>query len=286
MPKTILFLGHTGKMGSALHKALSLDYTVIGRNSGDFDAADFNSTTALVDEHRPELIINTVAFMGLDQCEQQPEKAQHLNTLFPHHLARISAERGITLLHFSTDAVFSGEKQDYYTEEDTPSPLNMYGVTKYGGECLVRSNCDRHYIVRVPLLFGQCDRKNQFVEKMLGLAAAGQNTIRVSADLVSSPSYSCDIAAQIRLLLAHEAPCGTYHLANEGRASLYELMTEIAATLDNGMTVEKASYRDFPFIGRKNSCTPLRSVKTASLRPWREAVQDYCRVLREGEKHG
>lgn len=272
-------MGHTGKLGCALGKVLSPDYLIIAKNSRDFDAATFEQVTKLIDECCPDIIINTVAFLGIDACELEPERAQILNTLFPGFLARLSSERGITLVHFSTDAVFNDEKQDYFTENDTPSPLHLYGVTKYGGECLVRSRCEQHYIFRVPLLFGACDKRTQFVEKMLELLHSGQKNIRVSSDLFSSPTYSYDVAAHVRRMLLDEAPFGTYHLANEGNVSLYELMAEIVATLNIDATVERTSFMEFPFIGRKNKFTPLLSVKTQSLRPWQEAVHDYCRSL-------
>ncbi len=280
MPKTILLLGHTGKLGRALCNSLSSDHLVIGKNSRDFDAANFDQVTELIDECHPDIIINTVALMGIDQCELEPEKAQRINTLLPHYLAKRAFERNVTLVHFSTDAVFNDEKQDCYTENDSPSPLHLYGVTKYGGECLVRSSCERHYIFRVPLLFGKAEKQNQFVEKMLALLDAGQKEIRVSNDLVSSPTYSCDVAEQVKQFLLNEAPFGTYHLANEGKASLHELIAELVVLLKIDATVEKASFLDFPSAGIKNTYTPLKSVKANALRPWREAVQDYCCSLR------
>ena len=285
--KKVLLLGHTGKLGSALSKSLSSDYLVSGKNSSDFDAENFERVTELIYESQPDIIINSVAFMGIDACELQPGKAQLINTLFPGHLAKLAAKLGITLVHFSTDAVFNDEKQDFCTEADIPSPLNMYGVTKYGGECLVRSRCERHYIFRVPLLFGECARKNQFVEKMLGLLYAGQKNIRVSSDLITSPTYSGDVAAHVRQLLLNQAPFGAYHLANEGKATLHELMVEIVAALKIDATVEKASFKDFPFIGIKNTYTPLKSIKTNILRPWQEAVQEYYYSLTgKGEQRG
>ena len=280
MRKKILLLGHTGKMGQALLKTLSPDYLIIGKNSSDFSATDFKQITTLVNEHCPEIIINTVAFMGIDACEMEPEKAMRINTLFPGHLAQLSSRLGSTLVHFSTDAVFNDEKQDYCTENDTPAPLQLYGVTKYGGECLVRGGCQRHYIFRVPLLFGESGRNTQFVEKMLALLLSDKKNIRVSSDIVSSPTYSMDVAGQVGRVLAGKAAFGVYHLANQGKASLYELMAEIVANLEIDAVLEKASFLDFQFVGRKNTFTPLTSVKTESLRPWREAVHDYCRYLK------
>lgn len=285
--KKVLLLGHTGKLGSALCKALSSDYRIIGKNSSDFEAANFEQVTELIYESQPDIIINSVAFMGIDACELHPGKAQLINTLLPGHLAKLAAKLGITLVHFSTDAVFNDEKQDFYNENDAPSPLNLYGITKFGGECLVRGNCENHYIFRVPQLFGKCGTQSQFVEKMLALLQAGQKKISVSSDIYSSPTYSFDVAEHICRMLSDGAPFGTYHLANAGKASLYELMSEVVAELKIDAIVEKASFTDFPSVGRKNICTPLTSLKTKCLRSWQEAVPDYCRSLKqEGLKHG
>lgn len=286
MGKRILLLGHTGKMGCALMRALSADNDLVGLNSSDFDAADFTAVEETIAGVSPQIIINTVAFQGIDRCEREPETAFRINTLFPGHLARICEERQLTLVHFSTDAVFADSHEGWCTEYDIPAPLNMYGVTKYGGDCLVSSGCRSHYICRIPLLFGESRRDGQFVEKMLVSLRSG-GKIRVAADIVSSPSYSSDIAVRIRTLLQDAAGFGTYHLANEGRASLYELMVEIAGRLAPEAMVEKGSYQDFPHVGRKNLCTPLRSARIAGLRPWREAVGEYCRTL-QGEEiaHG
>jgi dTDP-4-dehydrorhamnose reductase len=287
MAQTVLVLGHTGKMGLALMKALAADYNLEGRNSRDFAAADFRESGAIIARLAPDIVINTVAFQGVDRCEAEPETAFRINALFPGHLARSCAERGIIFVHFSSDAVFSDTDRVFCTEESAPAPLNIYGITKYAGDCLVSSNCRQHYLCRIPLLFGESRGESQFVEKMLAQLGKHRAPLRVAADIVSSPSYSLDIAWRLRELLLGGAQYGTYHLANAGMASLHELLTEITANFMPGAVVEQASYRDFPFVGRKNLCTPLGSVRTAALRPWQEAVADYCKTLqREGGGHG
>lgn len=282
MSGTILLLGHTGKMGTALQRALAGDYTVIGRNSRDFDATDQDQVRRMVGECAPDIVVNCVAMLGIDPCEQDPARAFALNGLYPRLLAQLSAERGFTLVHFSTDAVFSDSTGRRCLESDTPSPLNVYGMTKYCGDCFVMNGAPRHYIFRVPVLFGPSSNNTQFVEKMLQRVEQGATLIRVSDDIVSSPTLSLDAAFRVKTLLAEGAEFGLYHLANDGAVSLYRFMREVAARLGLAVTVQPASYRDFPFIGRKNLYTPLGSEKTGLLRPWQDAVQEYCEILRAG----
>jgi dTDP-4-dehydrorhamnose reductase len=281
MVKRILLLGSTGKMGIALKDIFNSGYSLIGKNSRDFDAFNFSQVQALIEKNKPDIVINTVALLGIDPCEKDPEKAFRLNTLYPKFLAELSKEKKFLLVHFSTDAVFNDEKRDFYTESDNPHPLNIYGFTKYGGDCFIQALAQRYYIFRISLLFGETNKNTQFVEKMLERIKEGQRVLRVSDDIFSSPTYSKDVATEIRRIIESDCPFGIYHIANEGKASLCELMQEIIRNLGLSVKVEKASYKDFPHSGRKNTYTPLKSEKISLLRPWKDAVKEYCSNIKE-----
>lgn len=276
MSEKLLLLGSTGKMGVALRKVFKDDYLIIGKNSSDFDALNLQQVRNLIEQTNPDVVINTVAYMGIDPCEKDPEKAFRLNTLYPKFLAELSNEKGFLLVHFSTDAVFNDVKRDFYTEKDCPRPLNIYGLTKYGGDCFIQAIAERYYIFRISNIFGETTKNTQFVEKMLQKIMEGQKVLNITADIIGSPTYSEDIARHIKKVLDELPEFGLYHIANEGKASLYELMNEIIQNLDLDVEVRKASYRDFPFLGIKNTYTPIKSEKIAPLRPWKDAVKDYC----------
>jgi dTDP-4-dehydrorhamnose reductase len=275
--RKILLLGDSGKMGRALRQAGAGADEIICHNSRTFDAADFGQVRAIIEQTRPDLLLNTVAFLGIDPSEKEPEKAMRLNALYPRLLAECSREQDFTLVHFSTDAVFSDAGQDAYVESDGAGPVNIYGLTKFGGDCFVQSLARRYYIFRVSLLFGPTDRQTQFVERMLGRIRAGEKKLRIADDIVCSPTFTPDAAAAALRIVRQQEPYGLYHLVNAGAASLYELMHRIVRELNVDIEVERGSHRDFPAIGRKNTRTPLRSERIAPLRPWEDAVADYCR---------
>jgi len=270
-------------MGLALNEVLKEDYTVIGKNSKDFDAENFDEVRDMIENIKPDIVINTVAFLGIDPCEKDPMKALKLNALYPKLLAELSNKIGFLLVHFSTDAVFNNEKNDLYVESDTPKPLNVYGLTKYGGDCFIQAIAIKYYIFRLSVLFGKSIKNNQFIEKMLQKVEEGNNVIKIADDVVSSPSYSLDIANEIKKILRSSLPFGLYHLINDGKATLFELIFEIVKNLNLNIKVEKASFKDFPYIGIKNLNTPIKSEKIRPLRPWKEAVKDYTQKLNEVE---
>ncbi len=280
MSKRILLLGHTGKMGIALKDVFEEDYDVIGKNSSDFDALNFEQVQNLIEENRPDIVINTVAFLGIDPCEEYPKKALRLNTLYPKLLAELSNKKKFLLIHFSTDAVFNDRKGDFYTERDCPQPLNMYGLTKYGGDCFIQTLSEDYYLFRISILFGETNKNTQFVEKMLQKVKEGQKILRISDDIILSPTYSRDVAREIRRILGASYPFGLYHIANGKKGSLCDLIKEIIENLHLNVKVEKASYRDFPYLGRKNTYTPIKSERVNSLRAWKEAIKEYCEKIK------
>ena len=277
MGNRVLLLGNTGKMGSALEEVFASDYSIIGKNTNDFDACNLAQVEKLIEEIEADIVINSVAFLGIDPCEKEPTKAFMINTLYPKLLAQLSNKMSYLLVHFSTDAVFNDDKGDFYTEEDAAKPLNLYGLTKYGADCLIQSISESYYIFRVPILFGETNKNTQFVEKMLQLLKDARKILKISDDIISSPTYSKDVAKETRRIIEQSLPYGLYHLSNKGKGSLYDLMKKVVEGMALDVEVQKASYRDFPFVGRKNTCTPIQSVKVNSLRPWEEAVEDYCK---------
>jgi len=179
-----------------------------------------------------------------------------------------------------TDAVFNDDKQDFYVESDEPAPVNMYGKTKLQGDRFIEQIARRYYIIRISVQFGEVDKHAQFVEKMIKRIKDGQKTLTIAGDIISSPSYSLDIARRLRVIIEGSEPSGLYHVANEGKASLYDLMTEVVRCLGLQVTIQKGSFKDFPSVGMKNTYTPICSEKIEGLRPWKEAVQEYCQHLK------
>lgn len=277
MTRPVLLFGRTGKMGTALTDVLGRPgVEVVGVNSRDLDVNDFAAVRALVARVAPGVIVNAVARLGIDDCERNPTAAFRVNALFPGLLGELAAAADATLVHFSSEAVFSGDKGDFLTEDDPPDPVNAYGYSKYMGELAVRDSGARHYIFRLPVLFGASARSDQLVERMVARVRSGERHLHLADDIVSSPTYAKDAAAAAWRAVAEGRPFGLYHLANTGKASLFELMGAVFSILQLEVVLERVSYRDFPSLGRKNTVTPLRQTRLPEQRAWQDALAEYC----------
>ncbi len=275
MTSKLLLFGGTGKMGTAVKEALGKAFEIESVGSKDIDVADLDAVAALVADTVPDVVVNAAAYMGVDACETDPGKAFRINALFPRRLAVMGREMGYVVVHFSTDAVFSGGLGRPLSEDDEPDPVNVYGAGKYAGDVLIRDAAPRHYVFRLPVLFGENPKSSQFIEKLIKRARAGERRFQVARDVVNSPSYSLDIASTLSRALKEEWAYGLYHVANEGQASLHELITEVMAGLGLEVTVEPVACKIFPSKGARNTFTPMRSVKIKPLRPWKEALSEY-----------
>lgn len=184
-------------------------------DKGAIDDGDFIGK--LLEESNPSIFINCSEFSLMGDCEFYREKAYAINGFAPGILADICAERDILLIHFSTPAVFSGDKDASYSESDTPQPYNVFGDSKLLGEKKIEQSGCRHLIIRVPDVYG---RKDSFVHAFFRDMKNGKS-IEVIQNHRKNPTYADDVAHVLQMLLNKNAE-GLVHMANPGDCTIYE----------------------------------------------------------------
>ena len=231
----VLVIGKEGQVASSLreradrHPALD----VVFASRPELDLTDHNTISTVVAAERPDVVISAAAFTDVDQAEEKPELARLVNVSGPGMLAEAAHEVGAKIIHLSTDYVFDGTSDRAYLETDEVSPLGIYGLTKYEGECAVSIANPDHLILRTAWIYSPY-RKN-FLKTMLGLAKV-RETISVVDDQTGNPTSSLDIADGIFDILeawARGLSKGLgqiYHLTGTGEASWFEFAQFIFET--------------------------------------------------------
>ncbi|NBT42360.1 MAG: NAD-dependent epimerase/dehydratase family protein, partial [Alphaproteobacteria bacterium] len=120
----ILVTGINGQVGHALMHELA-EHQLIGLTRQDCDLTNLDQIRQVIDNHQPDLIINPAAYTKVDQAEDEPELAFQINRDAPRVMAEKALEYDIPIIHFSTDYVFDGEKEDAYNENDKTNPLGV-----------------------------------------------------------------------------------------------------------------------------------------------------------------
>ena len=276
--KTILVVGGRGMLGTELVSLLRSDpaVSVAAADIGEVDITSAASIDRCIVQTRPDAIINCAAFTNVEACETQEPAAFAVNGLGPELLAKACAQRGIRLVHISTDYVFDGTKQTPYLPADHPNPIGAYGRTKLAGERAVAAFCRNHLIVRTAWLYGASGKN--FVHTILRLAKE-KPELRVVNDQFGSPTFVRDLAALLARLVQCDAT-GVTHATNSGSCSWYEFACEIVRLAGMGTPVRPIPSSEFPTPAKRPAwsvldCSRTEHLAGVKIRHWREALAEF-----------
>lgn len=217
--KTVVITGANGQVGRALQKvypqALALDR----------EQLDITNQKAINEFNwdNVKVIINAAAWTDVDGAENPSNYnlVRAVNVDASRYLATAASQHDLTFVTFSSDYVFDGS-QPIHNEDETFSPLNIYGKTKADGD-LAAATTIKHYIIRTSWVIG--DGRN-FVNIMQDLAARGVKPSVVN-DQIGRLTFTDTLARGIRHLLGTGAPYGTYNLTNEGQPASWADIAKI-----------------------------------------------------------
>jgi len=238
MSLDILLLGKTGQIGFELQRSLAVIGRITAPDRRQCDLSRPESVRAAVRAARPDVVVNAAAWTDVDGAERDGGPAMQVNGEAPGVLAAAAAQAGALLVHYSSDYVFDGAKQDAYAEDDPVAPLNRYGQSKAAGEAAIRAAWPRHLILRAGWVFGL--HGANFMKTVLELARE-RDMLEVVADQYGAPTGAALVADVTAHLLARYGaardaagaprgfPYGTYHVSAGGVTSWYEYARRIVA---------------------------------------------------------
>jgi dTDP-4-dehydrorhamnose reductase len=250
----ILVFGKDGQLGKAFRAVFEANklgelncITYVGRTECDLSNADV--ITALLDELKPNLIINAAAYTAVDKAETEVDLAYAVNAKAPEAMAMYAKRYGATFLHYSTDYVFDGSKKTPYIESDIRNPLGIYGKSKAAGEEAIEetfanlpANSSAQYaIFRTSWVYGD---GGNFIRTILRLAKE-RETLKVIADQYGVPTSATWLAEVSLALVLNEQqqlqsfPSGIYHAVPLGQTTWHALACyAVQAAIDAGAALK------------------------------------------------
>jgi dTDP-4-dehydrorhamnose reductase len=278
----VIVTGAGGLVGRALvSHCSSQGERVIALDHRGLDIADESKVDAAFDGERPDAVINCGAWTDVDGCELDPERAQKINAQGPELLARACRRAGALLITISTDYVFDGEKDGFYTQRDQPNPQSVYAVSKLDGERRAQIAWARTIIVRSGYIFGSGGKN--FLSSIFERARRGERLLAIN-DVFGTPTYAPDLARQLHRLAQLDLP-GTYHVVNAGEGCTMEGFARNAfaiANLDPGFLEGVSLYAlKRPAPRPRNSrlrCLLSEAIGLNPLPSWKDALRDFASV--------
>lgn len=270
---SFVIVGAKGMLGSMLSVVFANKHPVL-LDKDEVDITNEASVRKALRDAGATHVINAAAYTNVDGAEEHSEAAFAVNETGVKNLGLICRELSATLVHFSTDYVFPGTKEEGYMEADSPGPaINVYGQSKLAGERALKESGCNFYLVRTAWLYGP-NGKN-FVDTMLELAKT-RDHLTVVSDQRGCPTYTKDLAEYVRTLLEGAYPFGIYHGVNAGNASWFEFAQKIFEyTPSIAIVVKPISSAEFPRSAKRPAYSILQNIKGPHLRPWQDALAEY-----------
>ena len=245
MKKKILGTGLIGLVGSRIVELLKdqFDFEDLAFEEG-FDITKRETIEKKIADSSAETLIHLAAFTDVNAAWKEKGNKEgicyQVNVLGTKNIADLCQKYNKQLIHFSTDFVFGGKKEGFYTEEDIPDPIEWYGETKYLAEKEVKNSGCQYCIVRISFPFrSKFPAKPDLVRKIIdGLK---NNTLYPQfSDQIITPTFIDDIAFGIGKIIEKKAE-GIFHLTGSSFISPFELAQKIADTFGFDKNLVKES---------------------------------------------
>lgn len=203
------------------------EFAALGVTHHDLDVADRDAVMRCVGAVRPDVIVHLAAYTAVDRAEMDIESCYEVNAQGTESLSIAANDVGAHLIAISTDYVFDGLKGSAYVEDDPTRPLQVYGASKRAGELLC-SNDDT--IVRTSWVMGV--RGKNVVHVIADRARSGES-VRFVNDQTGTVTAAADLARAL-VTLVRQRPSGTWHVANSGTTTWFEIAQYVGEVLGRG----------------------------------------------------
>ena len=285
----ILLFGSDGQLGSEISSSLKKNsHELIESTISDVDFKNqIDLSNYLNQFSQLDLVINCVALTNTTYCEEHPAEAFAVNAYPLETISRYCKQNNITLVHFSTDYVFDGNKNSPYEETDPVNPVNEYGKSKLEGEQIIQAHHDKYYIIRISSLYGRSvalGKNTNLMQTIITKAKLGGEHKFVQDQLIT-PTYTQEIVQFIdKLTTDMILNYGIYHLTCQGHCSYYELANYLIGLLKyENVAITPVNMSEFPAKIKRPKNGALSSNKISPFyKPshWKKALENYIRTAK------
>ena len=277
----VLIIGSKGQLGKEFvgyFQRKNIDF--VAHDIDSLDITDKKAVLDVVNDTKIDVIINCAAYNNVDEAEKGDSFVYDINANALKYISVIAKEKNILLVHYSSDYVFDGEKNQPYVETDPTNPLNEYGKSKLLGEqYIVESGC-KNLIFRTSWVTGQGSQN--FLYKLRSWVKE-KEVLQIVNDEVSVPTFTFDIV-KVTIEAIEKGVRGLYHLTNTGWCSRYELAKEFFK--EEQITIEPVSSVTFKVVVKRPVYSKMCNEKISKdlgleIPKWQKSLEKYKETLKE-----
>ena len=270
MKKTkIMLLGAYGMLGTSLSKFLiKKEYDIYRcgekkRSAYDFDALDINKLKEIVDQIKPDFIINLIALTNVDLCEKNYNKAFELNSRIPYNISLLSEYYQFNFIHISTDQIYSGKGPH---KEENFNPINVYSRSKLEGEKFVISAGG--LVLRTNFVGRSFSEERNSFTDWLVLKGKQKKEFKLFDDVIFSPLHLSNLNKFIELSL-NNFISGCFNLGSSSYISKAEFGVRFLRNLNYSFDFAKiCSIKESLLVAERPLDMSLNIEKVKQNFPW------------------
>lgn len=268
--KVVFITGIAGLLGSNIAKLFRDKFYVVGSDIVDFnmenveffkyDLLDYDKLENNIISCHPQILIHTAAYVDVDGCESNPGFAYKLNVDLTRKLSEICAKIKCKLIYISSDSIYGGSVYESI-ENDTPMPINVYGITKLMGEYFVPEN---GIVLRTNIYGLNYRKKKSFAEWIISSLRNGE-TITMFDDVIFSPILVDDVAIVIEKMI-NENLSGIFNLCSSDSISKFEFAKLLKSLFEiKTGQIKRGKVKDFDFKARRQNNMAMNNHKISSI---------------------
>tara|TARA_B110000467_G_C18291069_1_gene464838 strand:- start:183 stop:1058 length:876 start_codon:yes stop_codon:yes gene_type:complete len=235
--KKILIIGGSGFVSTNLIKYLPENWEIFATyNSNIIKSEKIKSfkinlletpekIIPIIQNIKPDYIIDTVAFPSVDFCEENHAIADKLHIHATKIISKISNEINSKLLFLSTDAVFEGQLNKKYIETEITNPVNYYGFTKLKAEKIVLASSKNNVVLRTAVIYGT-GIQSRFTNWILSYLR-DKKPVDPFVDQFNSPTLVDDLSQAILKILKNDIS-GLFHATGPTCVNRYDFAVMLA----------------------------------------------------------
>ena len=283
--KKALILGGSGMFGQDIVSNFSHKYLVKStycQNPTNMDSIFFDVEnnpellSEVVSEYRPDIIVNCIAIVSVDFCEESPLICKRINGDLSEQIVKAVKSSGLEdsccLVHISTDSIYCQNSIENYSfkESDDLCSHNMYAKSKIIAERGYADYKGRLLIIRTAI-YGSRSKPNKGLLNWIVNSLKNNNDISGWTNVYFSPISTYRLSLVLLDLIQSKAS-GIFNVGSEDYCTKYEFVQQVIDSFNPKYKLNSKTYSnvDKDCFRPTNTILDVTKVRayTNHLKPW------------------
>lgn len=219
----IAITGGDGLVGSRIIELLNNDFEFITLPSSQMDITNKDQVFLVLKDLKFDIFLHLAAYTNVAKANEEKDLAYKINVEGTKNVFDVVSSQKKKFIYISTDFVFDGKNPPYF-EDSSPSPVGVYGQTKYQGEEIIKNQV---MIVRISYPYRASFEKKRDFFRTFKTFLEEKKPLKMITNSVMTPTFIDDIAYGLKYLINNFSN-EIFHLVGSQSLSPYETALTVA----------------------------------------------------------